>query len=66
MEYWSFNDIETLPIKEGKILLIQTETVFTNGIMYPSTMHLIKNPKEVREIVGNNNIVSIKYIKDLR
>ena len=66
MEYWSFNDVETLPIKEGKILLIQTETVFTNGLMYPSIIHLIKNPKQVREIVGNDNIVSVKYIKDLR
>ena len=66
MEHWSFNDVETLPIKEGKILLIQTETVFTNGIMYPPIMHLIKNPKQVRDIVGNDNIVSVKYIKDLR
>ena len=66
MEYWSFDDIETLPIKEGKVLLIETETVFTPNGIYPPVMHLIKNPKQVREIVGNDNIVSVKYIKDLR
>ena len=65
MEYWSFDDIETLPVKEGKMFLIQTEQIVTPNGIYPSVMHLIKNPRQVREIVGNNNILSVKYVKDL-
>jgi len=65
MEYWSFDAVETLPTREGKVLLIQTEQIVTPNGIYPSVMHLIKNPRQVREIVGNKNILSVQYINDL-
>ena len=65
MEYWSFDYVETLPIKEGKMLLIQTEQIVTPNGIYPSVIHLIKNPKKVREIVGNKLISSIQWMDSL-
>jgi len=62
MEYWSFDVIETLPVKEGKMFLIQTEQIVTPNGIYPSVIHLIKNPKKVREIVGNKLISSIQWM----
>jgi hypothetical protein len=57
--------IEALTERDGKVLLVQTEAIITPHGMYPPVMHIIKNPKKVREEVGDQLIRSVKWIDAL-
>ena len=65
MEYISISNIETLVERKNKVLLVQTEQIVTPNGIYPSVIHLIKNPKKVREIVGNKLISSIQWMDSI-
>ena len=62
MEYVSISNIETLAERKNKVLLVQTEQIVTPNGIYPSVIHLIKNPKQVREIVGDKLICSVQWM----
>jgi hypothetical protein len=65
MQYVSISHIETLAERKNKVLLVQTEQVITPNGIWPPVVHLIKNPKKVREIVGNKLISSIQWMDSI-
>ena len=64
-EYISIAEIEQLTEIDGKVLLVQTEAIFTPYGMCPPVMYIIKDPSKVREEVGNERICSVQWIDNI-
>jgi hypothetical protein len=64
-EYISIAEIEVLTKKDEKVLLVQTEQIVTPYGIYPPVMHIIKDPKKVREEVGDQLMRSVQWMNDI-
>jgi len=62
---YSIAEIEALTKRDGKVLMVQTEGIVTPYIMVPPVMYIIKDPKKVREEVGDQLIRSVQWIDDV-
>jgi hypothetical protein len=58
-------EIEALVKRDEKVLLVQTEQIVTPNGIWPPVMHIIKDTKKVREVVGNSLIRSVQWMNDI-
>jgi hypothetical protein len=58
----SIAEIEALSMRDGKALLIHTEQIVTPEGIFPQEMRIIKNPKKIREKIGDRIILSIQWM----
>jgi hypothetical protein len=64
-EYISIAEIEALTERDEKVLLVQTEQIVTPDGIWPPVIHIIKDPKKVREKIGNKLIRSVQWMNDV-